>query len=250
MDEALRLQNVSFGYNRTPVLEDITFSVDEGEFLGLVGPNGSGKTTLLKLMLGILETKTGSIEIFGESSARFSDGNRIGYVPQESSRKGDTMPVTVREVVTMGRFPDVQFGWLNQTDHDKIKKAMEQVEIESLANKRISHLSSGQRQRAFIARALTAGADLLLLDEPTAGVDAESKETFYSLLEELNDAGITVILIEHDLECVANCADRIVCLNRTIRYDGPAEGFLEDNSHLQIQQIPVGRSRARMQNLQ
>jgi len=140
------------------------------------------------------------------------------------------MPITVREVVKMGRFPHVGFGWLSGRDWEIVDRALETVGMSAFANRRVTQLSGGQRQRAFIARALASEADLLVLDEPTVGVDVESVDAFYDLLESLNEDGITILLIEHDLSAVTNHAERVVCLNREIYFDGPTDAFVESDA--------------------
>jgi zinc transport system ATP-binding protein len=225
----VELADVSFGYTATPVVRDVSLSVESGEYLAIVGPNGSGKSTLMKLMLGLLTPDEGSARLFGEPSHRFDDGARLGYVAQHASAAKE-MPITVREVVKMGRFPHVGFGWLSSEDHAVVDRALETVGMSGFANRRVTQLSGGQRQRAFIARALAGEADLLVLDEPTVGVDAESVEAFYDLLEALNDEGITTLFIEHDLGAVTDHAERVVCLNREIYFDGPTEEFVESDA--------------------
>ncbi|MDG5778906.1 metal ABC transporter ATP-binding protein [Haloarculaceae archaeon H-GB1-1] len=223
------LSNVEFGYTATPVVEDISLTIDAGEYVAVVGPNGSGKSTLMKLMLGLLRPDEGSATLFGEPSHSFDDGSRIGYVAQHASASKD-MPITVREVVKMGRFPHVGFGLLSRADWEIVDRALETVGMSGFANRRVTQLSGGQRQRAFIARALASEADLLVLDEPTVGVDVESVDAFYDLLEGLNEEGITVLLIEHDLGAVTDHADRVVCLNREVYFDGPTEEFVESDA--------------------
>lgn len=225
----VELSNVDFGYTATPVVEDISLCIDSGEYVAIVGPNGSGKSTLMKLMLGLLRPDEGTARIFGEPSHKFDDGARIGYVAQHASASKE-MPITVREVVKMGRFPHVGFGRLTADDWDIVDRALETVGMTSFANRRVTQLSGGQRQRAFIARALASEADLLVLDEPTVGVDAESVEAFYDLLEILNEEGITILLIEHDLSAVTEHAERVVCLNREIYFDGPTGEFVESDA--------------------
>mgnify|MGYP006279647943 FL=1 len=223
------LDAVTFGYTATPVVEDITLRIDPGEYVAVVGPNGSGKSTLMRLMLGLLDPDVGEARLFGEPAAEFDDGDRIGYVAQHASASKE-MPITVREVVKMGRFPHVGFGRLSQTDWDIVDDAIETVGMTGFADRRVTQLSGGQRQRAFIARALAGEADLLVLDEPTVGVDVESVAAFYDLLESLNDDGITVLLIEHDLGAVTDHADRVVCLNREIYFDGATDEFVESDA--------------------
>lgn len=230
-EPAVEVENVTFAYdNSPPAVEDVSLRIDQGEFIGLVGPNGSGKTTLLKLILGLHAPDAGRINVFGTPVEEFGAGERIGYVSQRSTDRDQMMPVTVREVVEMGRYPHVTFGRLSDHDREIVEDAMATVGVESLADRKISALSGGQRQRAFIARALASEADLLALDEPTVGVDAESRDAFYALLDELNDQGITIVLIEHDIGVVTSHADSIVCINRRIFHHGDSESFLNSDA--------------------
>ncbi|QCS44594.1 metal ABC transporter ATP-binding protein [Natrinema versiforme] len=228
-EAVIELSGIDFGYTSTPVVEDISLRIDPGEYVAVVGPNGSGKSTLMKLMVGLLRPDEGVAKLFGEPSRQFDDGERIGYVAQHASASKE-MPITVREVVKMGRFPHVGFGRLSSEDWDIVDRALDTVGMSAFANRRVTQLSGGQRQRAFIARALASEADLLVLDEPTVGVDMESVEAFYNLLDSLNSNGITVLLIEHDLGAVTEHAERVICLNREIYFDGPANEFVESNA--------------------
>ncbi|XVH30881.1 metal ABC transporter ATP-binding protein [Haloferacaceae archaeon DSL9] len=230
MTTVVSAENVSFAYNGSPAVSDVSLTVEEGDFLGLIGPNGSGKTTLLHLMLGLLTPDSGRVELFGEPLADFEDGHRIGYVSQQSTNKGSSMPVTVREIVEMGRYAHVGSRRLSEIDHEAVDEALETVHITDLQHRRVNSLSGGQRQRAFIARALASEADLLALDEPTVGVDAESRDEFYGLLDRLNDDGITIILIEHDIGVVTDRADRIACINRELYHHGDTQSFIESDA--------------------
>ncbi|WP_336325423.1 metal ABC transporter ATP-binding protein [Halovenus sp. HT40] len=251
------LSGATFGYTSTPVVEDVSLTVESGEYVAIVGPNGSGKSTLMKLMLGLLNPDEGTAQLFDEPAVRFDDGERVGYVAQHASAAKE-MPITVREVVKMGRFSHVGlgrfaaekdvnnlrenpvravtdaanavFGRLSAADWDIVDDALATVGMSAFADRRVTQLSGGQRQRAFIARALASEADLLVLDEPTVGVDAESVDAFYDLLAALNAEGITVILIEHDLGAVVEHADRVVCLNREVYFDGPTDEFVESDA--------------------
>jgi len=226
----ISLDNVTFSYGEKVAVRDISLAVEAGEFLGLIGPNGSGKTTLLHLMLGLHEPDSGAIELFGESVSAFDDGHRIGYVSQQSTSQSGSMPVTVRENVTMGRFAHVGHARLTAHDYETVDEALETVGITDIADRRMSALSGGQRQRAYIARALASEADLLALDEPTVGVDAESRDAFYKLLNNLNDEGITIILIEHDIGVVTDRATRIACINTELFHHGDTESFVESDA--------------------
>ena len=230
MTTAIDVENVTFAYGDRPVLKDVSLSVEDGEFLGLIGPNGSGKTTLLKIMLGLRTPDSGAVELFGTPAQRFTDGTRLGYVSQHSTDADAMMPVTVREVVTMGRYAHAGIHRLTDRDHEIVEEALETVEITDLADRRINHLSGGQRQRAYIARALASEADLLALDEPTVGVDADSVDAFYALLDDLNDQGITIVLIEHDIGTVAEHASTMACLDCELYEHCETDRFLESDA--------------------
>ncbi|WP_306057915.1 metal ABC transporter ATP-binding protein [Natronococcus wangiae] len=230
MTRAVRLEDVTFAYGDQPAVKDVSLTIQEGDFLGLVGPNGSGKTTLLHLMLGLHTPDSGSIELFGQPVDEFDAGERIGYVSQQATNRGGTMPVTVREVVTMGRFPHAGHARLTAADHEIVDDALETVGIPHLTERRINQLSGGQRQRAYIARALASEADLLALDEPTVGVDAQSRDAFYRLLDSLNESGITIILIEHDIGVVTDRADHVACINTELYHHGDTESFVESDA--------------------
>jgi len=228
-DPIIELEDVTFGYTGTPVLSDVSLTVDPGEYLAVVGPNGSGKSTLLALALGLEKPDSGTAKLFGETATAFDDGDRIGYVAQQEDAETN-MPITVREVVRMGRFARAGFGRLSEEDERAIGQAIDTVGMTEYADRQIGALSGGQRQRAFIARALAGEAELLVLDEPTVGVDAESVTAFYELLTGLNEADITVVLVEHDLRAVTDHVERVVCLNRELFFDGPTEEFLEGDA--------------------
>ena len=226
----VEVDDVTFAYAERPVVERVSLDVAEGAFLGLVGPNGSGKTTLLELMIGLRRPDSGTVTLFGDPAHESDHGERIGFVPQDVADAKGEMPMTVREAVRMGRYPRKLFGRFTREDRQAIDAALKRVEIEDLADRRVGRLSGGQRQRVFIARALAAEADLLALDEPTVGVDAESRESFYGLLHELNDDGITIVLIEHDIGIVTTHASEIACLNRELFFHGDPDTFVETDA--------------------
>ncbi|MFH5797326.1 metal ABC transporter ATP-binding protein [Haladaptatus sp. CMAA 1911] len=218
------LAHVTFGYGDRPVLSDVSLTVDDGEFLGVIGPNGSGKSTLLELVLGVQTPDEGRVRLFGKPPETGRKGGRVGYVAQNVTAVSG-MPVTVREVVATGRSSHLGFGFAGEKDRDAVENAMEIVGISALAGRRVARLSGGQQQRAFIARALAADADALVLDEPTVGVDAESRGEFYGLLRDLNRDGLAVVLVEHDIGVVTEHADRIACLNRKLYFHGGTDEF-------------------------
>jgi zinc transport system ATP-binding protein len=224
------LADVTFGYTNAPVVEGVSLSVDAGEYVGIVGPNGSGKSTLLRLILGLHEPDSGRIELFDRPPRDFVDRERVGYVAQDVTENTKEMPITVFEVVLMGRFPHAGFGRIGDDDRERARDALETVGIDHLADRRITKLSGGQRQRAYLARALAGEADLLVLDEPTVGVDAESVEAFFELLGGLNDDGKTILLVEHDIGAVLEHTDRVLCLNRELYFDGPPAEFADSDA--------------------
>ena len=230
MSEIIDVENVTFAYDETPAVENVSLSIGDGDFLGLIGPNGSGKTTLLHLMIGLRKPDSGSVSLFGEPATEFSEGERIGYVAQRSTDRGGSMPVTVEEAVLMGRFAHVGHSRLGEKDYRIVAEALDTVGISDLRSRHINELSGGQRQRAFIARALASNADILALDEPTVGVDADSRDRFYDLLDRLNDQGITIILIEHDIDVLTKHVDTVACINRQLYHHGDTVSFLESDA--------------------
>jgi zinc transport system ATP-binding protein len=230
MTSMIDVSDVTFAYGDQPVLEDVSLSIEAGAFLGLVGPNGSGKTTLLELMVGLRRPDRGAVRLFGSPAHDRAGSERVGYVPQDTGGAASEMPITVREAVRMGRYPHNSFSRFSSGDHEAVSTALQRVGIADLTDRRVGRLSGGQRQRVFIARALAAEADLLALDEPTVGVDAESREAFYDLLGELNDEGMTIVLIEHDIGVVTARASEIACLNRELFFHGDPEDFVETDA--------------------
>jgi zinc transport system ATP-binding protein len=218
----LRAEGVTFAYGRGAVLEDVDLIVRPGEFVALVGPNGSGKSTLLKVLLGTLVPAAGRVELLGVAPSRLTERGRIGYVPQRPVLESE-VPATVEEIVAAGRL--ARRGWwrpLRQQDRDYVRHALESVGLGDLAARPLNELSGGQQQRAFIARAFASEPDLLLLDEPIAGVDVESQRRFRdSLVHLIADHGAGVLLVSHELSAVAPDLDRVVVLKRHVLFDGP-----------------------------
>jgi zinc transport system ATP-binding protein len=230
MNGVVEVRDVTFGYGDTPVVDGVSLDVAAGQFLGLVGPNGSGKTTLVELMIGLRTPDRGTVRLFDTPADAFDEGARIGYVPQDVTAANAEMPVTVAEAVRMGRYPHRWIGRFSDEDRRAVEAALARVGLSGIADRRVGRLSGGQRQRVFIARALASNADLLALDEPTVGVDAESRESFYDLLHDLNDEGITVVLIEHDIGVVTSHASEIACLNRELFFHGDPKTFVETDA--------------------
>ncbi|MFA5954070.1 MAG: metal ABC transporter ATP-binding protein [Patescibacteria group bacterium] len=226
-ENIIEVNDVSYSYGATLVLEHITLPVHRGDYLGIIGPNGSGKTTLLKIMLGILPVQLGSIKLFGVPIGEFHDWWKIGYVPQKAINFDDRFPATVHEVVAMGRTGRRGIGKrLNKADYAKVASALEQVNMLSYKNRLIGELSSGQQQRIFIARALASEPEVLFLDEPTVGVDAAAQEEFYRLLKTLNETySLTLVLVSHDIDVVASQTTEIACINGRLICHLPPKEF-------------------------
>lgn len=223
--EALGVQGLYFTYGSKVILDDVTFSLEEGDALALVGPNGSGKTTLIQLVLGLLQPVRGKIAIFGTDVKDFRAWYRIGYVSQKAALDV-RFPATVREVVATGRFGRVGLGHrLQQEDWQLVEEAIDTVGLLPLQNHPLIELSGGQQQRAFIARALAGEPEMLVLDEPQTGLDDQKLRDFYHLLQYLNqEKKITILMVTHDLEMVTSWANRVAFLNkRLIGYGSPRE---------------------------
>lgn len=218
MGAVFKLQDVSFAYGREPVLEHVNLEISTGSYAGIVGPNGGGKTTILKILLGLLKPKSGSVELFGVEQKHFKDWEKIGYVPQKVTSFDLTFPATVEEVVAMGLFAKRGlFKSLTTSDHQEAHRALEKVNMLKFAHRLIGDLSGGQQQRVFIARALASNPKVVILDEPTTGVDEAAQDDFYDLLRKLNlEHHLTLILVSHDSEVVEREAHEIFRINRTI----------------------------------
>lgn len=212
---------VNFSYGTDPVLTDVSFQIASGEFVALAGPNGSGKTTLLRVILGQLEPSSGSAGLFG--NAGFAR-HRLGYVPQRPQVPAG-LPATVAEVVATGRLSHP--GWwrrLRAEDLEEVHHALEIVDLVDRRNDQVSRLSGGQQQRVFIARALASRPELLILDEPTAGVDSAAQARFRDALSHhVHEHDGAVLLVSHDLGAVASELDRVIVLKNTVRFDGPPD---------------------------
>lgn len=223
----IEVKNVSFSYGRGNVLEDISFNIQGGDFLAVIGPNGSGKTTLLKIILGLLNPSQGTVKIMGKKVKQFENWQRIGYVPQKATHIDPFFPVSVREVVGMGLLSSKNSPKLTKREKEKeIQKSLQQVGMGKYKNQRVGRLSGGQQQRVFIARAIVNKPEILFLDEPTTGVDAETQEHFYEMLGILNQKqGITIVLITHEIGILNKHVNRVACLNQKLIYHGTHAEF-------------------------
>jgi zinc transport system ATP-binding protein len=218
----LSARGVSFAYGAEPVLDGIGLDLAPGEFVALVGPNGSGKSTLVRVLVGLLAPRSGAVRLFGEPPDRLRRRWRIGYVPQRLRITPD-LPVTVEEVVATGRL--ARQGWWRRArpdDRTAVDHALESAALADLRRRPLTELSGGQQQRVLIAKALASEPELLILDEPVAGVDAAAQRQFRdSLVHLVEDHGAAVLLVSHELGAVADDLDRVIVLKRRVVFDGP-----------------------------
>lgn len=226
MQPIINVDNLSYYYDSFPSLDHISFSVEKGDFLGIIGPNGAGKTTLFQCILGIMNNFTGEISLFGSNVKQNKKIlQRIGYVPQKKSVE-QTFPATVSEIVSLGVIG-------RDIKKESIESAIEFVELGAYRNKRIGELSEGQQQRVIIAKALVKQPELLILDEPTTGIDSVAQNKFYDLLTRLNkDRGITIVWSSHDMNAVEKLASKVACIDRKLFFHGESEDFFGNEERM------------------
>ncbi len=226
MQPIINVDNLSYYYDSFPSLDHISFSVEKGDFLGIIGPNGAGKTTLFQCILGIMNNFTGEISLFGSNvKQKKKILQRIGYVPQKKSVE-QTFPATVSEIVSLGVIG-------RDIKKESIESAIEFVELGAYRNKRIGELSEGQQQRVIIAKALVKQPELLILDEPTTGIDSVAQNKFYDLLTRLNkDRGITIVWSSHDMNAVEKLASKVACIDRKLFFHGESEDFFGNEERM------------------
>lgn len=213
MPVPIQIDNLSFSYGPVSVLENANVSIQDKEFISVVGPNGGGKTTLLKIMLGLLTPQSGSVSVFGEPPE--TGRKQIGYLPQYTSLDAK-FPVTALDVVLMGRLGiTAKLGFYNKTDHQVARAMLERVGLGKLSSRPLSALSGGQQQRVLIARALVSEPNLLLLDEPTSSLDDYVEQELFDLLQELNKE-LTIVVVSHDVAYVSRYVEKVICVNRAV----------------------------------
>ena len=228
MIHPISIEGLSVSYDKKRVLTNVYLQVREGKVIGVLGPNGAGKSTLFKAILGLIETNSGTIKIFGKDISE--NRRRMAYVPQKDEVDW-TFPATVRDVVLMGRYP-AKTIWqrLDAKDHQKAEEAMKELSISDLSGRQIGALSGGQQQRVFLARALCQEADILLLDEPFVGVDITTEEHIIRVLRKLSAQGKTLLVVHHDLATVKDYFDQVILINqRIVAYGDTETTFVKEN---------------------
>lgn len=211
-------EKLTFCYNGIEVLQNISFAVQKGNYLGVAGPNGSGKSTLIKNILGILQPRQGNIYLFGQPLAAFHQWNKIGYLPQRLAALNTHFPGTVREIV--------QLGMRGKGNPRDIKQVLQMMDIEHLSSRLIGELSYGEQQRTMLARALASKPELLIFDEPTTALDPQTRDNFYLLTQDLNlREGTTIILITHDTGILGNYARHLLYLDKKVIFSGTFADF-------------------------
>ncbi len=215
------------------VISDASFTIERGDYVGMIGPNGGGKTTLLQALLGVIPAASGSVRLFGRDKQAFSEWERIAYVAQDSLSFDASFPLTVRELTGLGRITRGRLGRpLSRDDWHAVDETLALMEMDDLADRHIGRLSGGQKQRVFVAKALVRDPEILLLDEPVTGVDAETQERFYKKLSDLNEArDLTIVIVSHDLAAVFCRMSKVMCVNREV-YSADITEDLEPNEIL------------------
>jgi zinc transport system ATP-binding protein len=225
--DVLATEGLTFQYNSTEILADISFRLQAGDYLGLVGPNGSGKTTLIKLILGLLQPSKGEIVLFGSNLTDFKDWRKVGYLPQKINSFNPHFPATVREIVSLGLLSTKRVPRrIKRNDDTAINNALELVDIIDIKTELIGELSGGQQQRVLIAKALVSEPELLILDEPTTALDPEAREKFFGTLKDLNEnRKVTIIIITHDIGTIGKYASRLLYLDKRLIFYGGFDDF-------------------------
>jgi len=233
-DAVIEVNGLNVSRNGRRVIEDATFTIGRGTYMGIMGPNGGGKTTLLQAILGIIPHESGSIQILGKPMEEFDQWNKLSWVSQHSITFDEKFPINVRELVSLGRLNRSNLAKpLKKADWEKVNEVLKFMGISKLADRRIGHLSGGQKQRVFVAKAIVRDPEVLILDEPVAGVDPEAQKRFYMKLSNLNGKqGTTILIVSHDLTAVFCRMSHAMCVNRRV-YTSPISPDADPNEVLQ-----------------
>lgn len=231
------LSGINFAYDNNPVLQDISMTINQGDFVAVVGPNGAGKSTMLKVMAGLIKPISGQVCIGEKDISVARVQGLIGYVPQNYGKNVIGFPATVAEIVSLGlTLGSATTKQNHQASKHIINHMLELVGVDAFRHRRIGELSGGQQQRVMVAMALASNPKLLLLDEPTSGIDYEASGRIYDLLGTLNkNLGITVVMVSHDIDKAINCANKVACINKGLCFYGTSEEF--DATHAQARHL-------------
>ncbi len=224
----IHVEALNYFVGKQEILSDISCDIEQGDYVALIGPNGGGKTTLVKMILGLQTPSSGKIDIFGIDRKHFKSWYKVGYVPQNVSLFDNNFPLSVYEAVSLGLAAKKSwFSKINQEEKIQIEEAIHIASIGEFRDKNLSELSGGQRQRVMIARALVSQPEILILDEPSTGVDIASQHKFYDFLRRLNrEQNLTIIFITHDLGVIADDVTHVLSINQKLVYSGSAETML------------------------
>jgi zinc transport system ATP-binding protein len=233
-ESIIEVKDVSFGYEGRGVLDNASVSIYRGDFMAIIGPNGSGKSTLMKVCTGLIKPRQGNVSLFGTEIGRFKAWEKIGYVPQKATSFNQDFPATVEEVVKSNLYSRIGLmGRVRKQHMQKVHEALDMVGMLGYKDRLVGRLSGGQQQRVFIAKALVSDPEILFMDEPTTGIDANSEKDFYDLMSDLNkEKNITIVMVTHDIGAVNKNVNRIVCLTRGhVHEHGCENGFDEKSLH-------------------
>lgn len=227
MEKILKVEKINFKYETAEILDNVSFEINQGDFVALAGPNGAGKTTLARLILGLESPNSGQIEIFGTKQANNIPWPKIGYLAQRAGLFNPLFPAKVKEVIALGLLSGKKYPKkINSSDKEKIDEVLNWLNISNLKNEAINKLSGGQQQRVFLARALVSKPDLLILDEPSTALDPETRTGFFELLKKLNkERGMAILIITHDTAQAGQYADKLLYLDKRVIFFGQFSDF-------------------------
>jgi zinc transport system ATP-binding protein len=225
--DVLTVEDLSFRYNSSDVLSGISFSIQKGDYIGLVGPNGSGKTTLVKVILGLLKPYIGRITLLGDDIAAFSRWDKIGYLPQHIAAMNPRFPATVGEVVAMGLLSKKQFPkHMNRSDLAEVDRILDLLDMKKLRNTPVGELSGGQQQRVLVARAIVNSPEFLIVDEPTDALDPEMRDRFFDIMQTLNkEKKVAIVIVTHDTGNIGRYTSKLLYVDKKIVFYGTFEDF-------------------------
>ena len=234
--DVLTVEDLYFRYNSSDVLSGISFSIEKGDYIGLVGPNGSGKTTLIKVILGLLKPNSGRITLFGDEVAAFSRWDKVGYLPQHIAALNPRFPATVSEVVAMGLLSKKQFPkHMNKSDLARVDNILDLLDMKGLKNAPVGELSGGQQQRVLVARAIVNDPELLIVDEPTDALDPAMRDRFFEIMHSLNrEKQVAIVIVTHDTGNIGRYTSKLLYVDKKIIFYGSFEDFCESREITQL----------------